>query len=655
MYPEYEQVNRLYAERFQELERTDRKFKDIFEFIFSKSRNNVMTIYYNEKKKLCSLKYKDIEKEVYRTAPILSNLIAKNYNDPVVLKMPNSVDWIVCFFAILMAGYRVLLLDAKASKDATENFIKKTRAAAIVCNDQESYSVTQINCSDIKKQKSNKNFEEKWADEIIFCTSGTTGEPKLLAYDGKAMIGQMRGFSNFPLESKTFVYPKEMGKTIMLAMVPFHHIFGFTVVFLLYVQWGATLVFPLTLAPTDIKSICQKVGVTHIFSVPLFWNSIVKELEKAFATSSNDKQFMIKDLMELNLKDSPLDKNFAALQKGIQKDVLGTSIRHCVSGGGFLSDHTLKVINGIGYPLHNGFGMTEIGIIATDLAPTAQGRLKNSIGKPFYSTEFKINKPDKQGQGELLVKSPYMCTKQIVGDKESKSLVDKEGFFHTGDIATNDEENNYYIKGRIKDVIINANGENIYPDELESQFKGLKHVINYSVLGINKDENEQKIVIVLEVDNTLDTKTAQQLVKEIKNKKLPNSARIDEVYFAKYKLPLSGTMKIQRFEIKNEIEAKSNLYFKVDEVNNTQNNDECFDKEMINSLKKIFTNVLLLSEFKINNNDHFIYDLGGNSLAFAELCLQVNKKFNIDIPADDYMKLTSINEFAKEIIKLAHK
>ena len=75
-------------------------------------------------------------------------------------------------------------------------------------------------------------------------------------------------------------------------------------------------------------------------------------------------------------------------------------------------------------------------------------------------------------------------------------------------------------------------------------------------------------------------------------------------------------------------------------------------EEIVAPLKKIFAKVLNLSEFKINNGDHFINDLGGDSLLFIELCQEVSIKFDIDIPVDDYIKLTTINDFTNEILKL---
>jgi len=654
MYPEYEKIQNLFN-RCDELDNTDKEFKDIFKFAFSFRKNNVAAYYFNDKNKLCSKKYKDVESEIYNIAPKIGKLINGKKDDLVVLKIANSIYWIEYFYATLMAGYRILLLDVKASKEATANIIKQTGAVAIVCNDEADYDVPKVTSKLIDELEGVNDFVPVWANEVIFCSSGTTGTAKLAVYTGANMVSQIKACKDMPSQTKTIMYTHDMGKVNILSMIPFHHVFGFVAVFLWYSSWGSAMVFPSSLAPSDIKLICQKVGVTHAYSVPLFWNSLARELERKLATQPIEKQVMVKNLIDFNLgKPGAKCKHKNAVQKFIQKSILGNKLVYCISGGGFLSQRTLEIINGIGYPLYNGFGMTEVGVTSVELSADVKDRLKASIGMPLYSVEYKINNPDDNGEGELLIKSPITHVREVVGGVQKPAGIDADGYFHTGDIVRKDEDNRYYIKGRIKDVIINANGENVYPDELELHFKGLDHVTNYSVLGVKKNENEQKVVIVLEVDNQLDSMEANKLVKKILAIELPNCAKIDEVYFAKGKLPISASLKVKRFEIKDAIESKSNLYFKANKVELEEEVqfDQKTTDEIVNPIKKIFANVLSLSEFKINNEDHFINDLGGDSLMYVELCQQICLKFDVDIPVEDYIKLASINDFTKEIIDL---
>ena len=661
MYPEYEKINKLFN-RCDELANTDKEFKDIFKFVFSFRKNNVGAIYYDDENKFRKKKYKAIEKDIYLKAPKIASIFKGNKNDTIVLKMANSVNWIECFYASLMAGYRVLLLDAKATKDGTINIINQVNAIGIISDDPFKYDVKKITNDDFIDLEKDKDFVPLWANEVIFCSSGTTGDVKLMVYNGANMVAQMTTCKGMPLSTKTIMYTKDMGKVNILAMIPFHHIFGFVAVFLWYFSWASSLVFPSSLAPSDIFSICQKVGITHVYSVPLFWDSLTKGLERKLATQDEENQQRIKNLIDVNLgkKDRKEVKHVDIIQKVVQKNLLGTKVKFCISGGGYLSQPTLETINGIGYPLYNGFGMTEVGVTSVELSADVKDRLKSSIGKPLYSVEYKIvEDKNNKGQGELLIKSPVTHVKEIIGGVEKEATIDKEGYFHTGDIVSKDEDNRFYIKGRIKDVIINANGENIFPDELELFFKDLEHVNHYSILGVKKGKGtDQKVVMVLEVDNSIKEEEIKVLIDTIKATKLPHGTVIEDIYFAKGKLPLANNMKVRRFKIKEAIEANSGEYIHFGENKKEKaqvNFDEKTTNEILIPIREIFSETLVLPMFKINDTDHWINDLGGDSMNYVEACQKINAKFGITIPEEDYGQMTCVNDFVLEVIKLKNK
>lgn len=171
----------------------------------------------------------------------------------------------------------------------------------------------------------------------------------------------------------------------------------------------------------------------------------------------------------------------------VQNQLLGKKIRYCISGGGYLSLDTLNTINGIGYPLYNGFGMTEVGVTSVELSMNVEQRLKGSIGHPLHGVEYKLVNTTaiEPNTGELLIKSPITHYLEIIDGVKQKPVLE-DGYLHTGDIASVDETGHYYLKGRIKDVIINANGENVYPDEIEDYFKGIPGVNKVCVVGLKR-------------------------------------------------------------------------------------------------------------------------------------------------------------------------
>ncbi|MCF0108248.1 MAG: non-ribosomal peptide synthetase, partial [Bacilli bacterium] len=539
----------------------------------------------------------------------------------------------------------------------------QSKAVAIVTDDLNKYDVVKLAFDDIVEEKSQFDFVPTWDNEVIFCSSGTTGDVKLMVYNGEALCHQICIAVDMDKETNDIMYPKRCGKIKSLAMIPFHHIFGFVAVFLLYTYFGKTLVFPTSNSPTEILSLCQKANVTHVFSVPLFWDALAQGLERKAALAGEEKVNLLKKMVDYNLgkisKEEAGMASWPVAKQTVQKSLLGNKIRFCISGGGYLSKETLNTINGIGYNLYNGFGMTEVGVTSVELTSDMQVRLKGSVGKPLYGVSYKINKKEKaDDKGELLIKSSAMHIREIIGGVEQNVSLDEEGYFSSGDIATTDETGRYYISGRIKDIIINADGENIFPDELEHFFKGIPHVTNLCVLGAAIDNSQyENVVLVLEVDNSTGDVEMENIRNEVKErgKNLPHKVHIYETYLSKNKLPLANNMKIKRYVVKKAIEAKSKDFISIDAKKKTKKFvgfDEATVEKILMPVRALFSKILILPAFKIEDDAHWINDLGGDSMSYVELIKDVQDNFQVTIPEELYGELTCVNDFVLEIAKL---
>ena len=359
---------------------------------------------------------------------------------------------------------------------------------------------------------------------------------------------------------------------------------------------------------------------------------------------------MIKyNLKEIDAKEAGFASNPIVNNK-VKANILGKNVKYCISGGGYLSNETLRTINGLGYPLYNGYGMTEIGVTSVELSKDVKVRLCGRIGHPLHNVEYKIN-----NENELLVKSPTIHIREIIAGVEKTTELE-DGFFHTGDIVAQ-EENEYLIKGRMKDVIINANGENIFPDELEIYFKGLPFVNQLSVLGVvSKDKAlHEDIVLVLEIDDKASEENLKELEKKIREIKLPHDVKIDSIYLAKNRLPIANNMKVKRFVIKKEIENGSSKFVLINAKKvspKTRKFSEETLKNVLPIVRQLFSKVLVLPTFKIDDEDHWINDLGGDSMNYVEVVQEIDHAFEIEIAEEKYGQLTCVNDFVEEVARL---
>ena len=644
-----------------QLMNTSKRMEDIFNLMMKNNERKIAVEYVNDKGKIKHYRYNKMRRHAYELASALSQyLIQQPKNRPIILKVANSPHWGEMFWAILMCGYKPLLIDARTSKEGTIHVAEMSKALAVITDDANMYPIMKISISDLIEEKHHYSFSPNWENEVIFSSSGTTGDVKLMVFNGKNLCNQICCSLDMGKETADIMYPDKMGKVKNLAMIPFHHIFGFVAVFLWYTFYGKTLVFPSSNAPSDIQYICQKTGITHVYSVPLFWDSLALTIMRKAEMEGPQKAELLDKMIGYNTgKIDKAEAGIAASKAArdiVQKKLLGNKVRFCISGGGFLSRETLTKINGLGYNLYDGYGMTEIGVTSVELSPLVEERLKGRIGKPLHGVEYKIE--GGKESGELLVKSPTVHIREIINGKEQPATLTEDGYFRTGDIAEIDATGGYYLKGRIKDIIINPDGENIFPDELEIYFKDLPCVQHLCVLGYSPEHNNiEKIALVLELDNKAteeDIKLIKEQVKEIVPN-LPHKVKIDGIFLSRNKLPLANNMKVKRFLIKKALEEGSKDYMPIDDKKKAKS-FEGFDQkeieEILIPMREIFSKVLILPTFKIDDDAHWINDLGGDSMSYVELIRDVQEKFNIEFPEELLGQMTSVNDFTYEVAKL---
>ncbi len=647
---------------------TDKTLRDIFNTFTYLHRKKKACTYFDNNGKAHSYDYATYRKLAVGYASKLSTLLnGQEKGTPIGLKLGNSPNWPLVFWAIAMNGFKPLLIDARAMGDATIGLLKNAKASALISDtDIPELELPRFSFRDILTAKGDTSFVPSWANQVYFCSSGTSGNAKMFVYDGECLCNQILAALEIPNQSVTLMHP---GKINILAMIPYHHVFGFMAVFLWFNFYGKNVVYPRSIASKDLMYACQKGKCTHIFSVPMFWDNIVQAVERTVDKMSEKKKILLNMMMDYNLGD--LSKKTAGraanpiVRKVFQKKVLGNKVQFAISGGGALNVHTEAVANGLGYPLSDGYGMTELGVTSVEQSPSSSDRLKVSIGKPFHGVSYKI--ADGKNVGELLVKSASMAKWKIVDGEISPMDLTEDGFFHTQDIASIDEDGRCYLRGREKDIIINSDGENVYPDELESIFKGISHMANNVVLGVKDEENENKenITLVIQLDNDAKEEDLEIIKSEFEtlNATLPMGRRIERAYFTKKPLPLANGIKVKRFLIKKELESGNSRLYR--DINNLKmkkrvrrmnrvdfsSYDQAQVKEVLSIISEIWSKTLILDKKDIKGDSHFSKDLGGDSMTYVTMVEDINTAFSIVIPVEMYGLLITPDQFAKYILE----
>lgn len=582
------------------------------------------------------------------------------------LKVDNCPQWAGVFWGMLMAGFCPLLLDAKGTKEIAMHLLGECGASAIVTDDGNLYPGYQtIALYELKAAEQpipERNIA--WADMVALCTSGTTGTAKVYVYDGEAMSNQILNTKYYLNSNKDFVYDASDGPLKNLVFLPLHHIFGFVSVYMWFSLFGKTLVYLKDKAPATILETCRRHQVTHIFCVPVFWNNMAKNILRKVRQGgpAQEKKFerackISNDLQRASKHGRKVVAS--SIFKGVQSSLVGGSIRFMINGGGHLLPETQRIINAIGYPLYNGFGMTETGPISVELSTDYSMILQGSVGQPLRSVEYKVEPlGDQEGVGELKIKGSSLHTGQMIGGTLIKR---EEEWFSTGDIARI-ENGRMWIEGRLKDVIINESGENVYPDELEDYFNDLPGVEQLTVTGMHLEGEYEDIVLMLELSKGITPKEIAQLCEAISeiNGALPLIKKIQRVFVAKEPLPLANGIKVQRQKVKKAVEEGTFAYQVLNlglqkleaqeeadqSAGTVQDVDENFAK-IKQEVRAIFANVLILDESEIGDFDHFVNDLGGDSLAVIGIIAQLEEKYDVFISDEEFAHVVNLHEIAE--------
>ena len=208
--------------------------------------------------------------------------------------------------------------------------------------------------------------------------------------------------------------------------------------------------------------------------------------------------------------------------------MFGDTLRLGVSGGGYILPETLRTINGLGYYLVNGYGMTEIGIFSVVNSEDVELRLDGSVGRPLYPGSLKIEQLDEEtakyktdGHGELLVRNDVVYVGTLRDGQFHKR--DRNEWFRTGDIGRY-QNGNVFLDGRVKDIILKADGENIYPDELEGAYSTIPGVLRLVIFGLS-DGHYDEIALLVEPVPGADPETLAEMVIDV-NAKVPMNQRV---------------------------------------------------------------------------------------------------------------------------------
>ena len=382
------------------------------------------------------------------------------------------------------------------------------------------------------------NYHVDQADELalINYTSGTTGFSKGVMLPYRALWG------NIDFILKRLGQPHVPPTGNMLSILPMAHMYGMAVEFLFPFVHGCHIYFLNRLpSPAIIAKAFQDVKPVVVVAVPLIVEKIIRK--KVFPKIQNNAVKLLLNMPVVNKK---------VKQKICEQvvEAFGGQMYEVIVGGAALNQEVESFLHSIDFPLTVGYGTTECAPLITysdyhDFVPT-------SCGTAVDHMEVKILSPDPQRMaGEIVTRGTNVMLGYYKNEEATREVLDDEGWYHTGDLGTLAADGHLFIRGRIKNMLLGASGQNIYPEEIEDKLSSMAMVSECIIV-----KRDEKLVALVHPDydeaknmgfNTDDLKhIMEQNLKDL-NLTLPQYSKIASVELREDEFAKTPKKSIKRY------------------------------------------------------------------------------------------------------------
>lgn len=388
---------------------------------------------------------------------------------------------------------------------------------------------------------------------ILLFTSGTTGSAKGVCLSQRNICSNILSI---------YGIVKVKRSDLFFSVLPLHHTYECTIGFLLPIYSGASIAHC-----EGLRYLAKNMQEFHpsvILCVPLLLENLHKNIVKNMNQTLPDKY-------KKKNNENPYSSLPFFLKKIVKnkiKNTLGGRLRVFIVGAAAANPNIVADFRDLKLNTLQGYGLTEC-------APLVSGNTDffqkdDAAGLPIPNVTYKIDNPNEEGVGEIIVKGPNVML-GYYEDEEKTNQTIVDGWFHTGDLGKIDEDGYLYITGRCKSVIVTKNGKNIYPEEVEYYLNDNPLISESLVLGIQK-ENDDETYINAQIYPNIEAitqylkgsvPTKEEIWKVISdavasvNKKLPNYKHIKGFVIRDKEFEKTTTQKVKRYGDNMKINKKS--------------------------------------------------------------------------------------------------
>lgn len=520
--------------------------------------------------KEATLQYKDVARKIEKMHILLEHAGIKK-GDKIALCGRNSANWTATFLGVITYGAVAVPILHEFKADNVHNIVNHSEARMLFVGDQvwENFNeaamphlegIIELKNFDLVVSRSeqltyarehlneefgkrypcrfraeNVSYRREELEElaVINYTSGTTGYSKGVMLPYRSIISNIEH-----IHKKVGLHPGDN----VVSMLPLGHIFGLVFDFLYGVTAGAHLWFLTRMpSPKIIAESFAEIRPRVIACVPL----IVEKIFKKNILPKVDNK-LGKLLLNLPIISEKIKEQI----RTHAMEVFGSNFIEIVIGGAPFNPEVEAFLRKINFPYTIAYGMTE----AAPLICHSRWDeiLYTSCGKTVSNMETKVLSPDPERiPGELVCRGMNVMLGYYKNEEATAQAIDRDGWLHTGDMAIKDADGNIFIKGRCKNMLLTASGQNIYPEEIEARLNNMPFV-NESLVLLSGD----KLIALVYPDNEeafaqgMDKKALEAAIETNRtelNKMLPAYSQITRIKLYPEEFEKTAKKSIKRF------------------------------------------------------------------------------------------------------------
>lgn len=525
-----------------------------------------------------TLQYHDIARKIEKLHILFENSDVKK-GDKIAVCGRNSSQWAVAFLAIITYGAIVVPIQNEFKPEQIHNIVNHSESKLLFVGDVVATEITPEEMPSLEgiiylpdnslvisrsekltyaRENLNAMFGHRYpkyfrpehvkyhVDDpeelaMINYTSGTTGFSKGVMLPYRALWGNL----DYLIDS---VKPNIGKNSNILSTLPMAHMYGLMTEFLFNIVLGNHIFFLTRLpSPTLISEALSEIKPDILYAVPLVVDKIVRN--EVFPHIQTNRARLLMNMPVINKRIKEKVREFV-LRK------FGERPYEVVVGGAPLNKEIENFFISVGFPIAMGYGTTETAPLIT--FAHQDNYVAGSCGVAVKHMEVKVLSDDPENvAGELVCRGINVMKGYYKNQEATDAVIDKDGWFHTGDLATMDADGHIFIRGRSKNMLLGPNGQNIYPEEIEDKLNSMA-MVNESIVIQSDDKLVALVHPDMEEVNNLgftdeDLENIMEQNRKELNMQIPSFAKVSRIKLHNQEFEKTAKKSIKRYLYQNAI------------------------------------------------------------------------------------------------------